>query len=54
MEYVQPHGRIERKDVMSLCDLSSQQAGRLLLKMCDAGKIKRMGTPPRWTYYVKK
>ena len=54
LEYVQAHGRIERNKVMSLCDLSNQQAGRLLKKMCDDGKLARKGTPPRWTYYVLK
>jgi ATP-dependent DNA helicase RecG len=53
IQYINSHKRIERKHVMELCDLSNQQAGRLLKKMCDDGKIMRMGTPPRWTYYVK-
>jgi len=52
LDYIEAHGRIERKDVMDLCDLSSQQAGRLLKKMSSGGPLKRMGTPPRWTYYV--
>jgi ATP-dependent DNA helicase RecG len=54
IQYINAHKRIERKHVMELCDLSNQQAGRLLKKMWDEGKIIRMGTPPRWTYYVKK
>ncbi len=52
MEYVQAHGRIERRHVIDLCGLSSPQAGRLLKKMCESGKLLRRGTPPRWTYYV--
>lgn len=52
MEYVQAHGRIERRHVIDLCGLSSPQAGRLLKKMCESGKLSRQGTPPRWTYYV--
>ncbi|MCC7555175.1 MAG: putative DNA binding domain-containing protein [Methanoculleus marisnigri] len=52
MEYVQAHGRIERKHVMELCGLKSPQAGRILKKMVQNGKLKRRGTPPRWTYYV--
>jgi ATP-dependent DNA helicase RecG len=51
-EYIQAHGRIERKHVMELCGLSKDQATRLLNKMIETGKIERMGTPPRWTYYV--
>lgn len=52
MEYVQAHGRIERKHVIELCGLTSPQAGRLLKKMIQKKKLKREGTPPRWTYYV--
>lgn len=52
LEYVQAHGRIERKHVMELCGLSSPQAGRLLRRMEQAKRLKRRGTPPRWTYYV--
>ncbi|MCL5998493.1 MAG: hypothetical protein M1546_20925 [Chloroflexi bacterium] len=52
LEYVEAHGRIERKDVMKLCGLSSVQAGRLLRHMVADGKLVRQGTPPRWTYYV--
>lgn len=52
LEYVQAHGRIERKHVIKLCGLSEDQAGRLLKKMCADGKLKPMGSPPRWVYYV--
>lgn len=51
-EYVQAHGRIERKHVMALCDLNSTQAGWILKKMSESGKLQRMGVPPRWTFYV--
>jgi ATP-dependent DNA helicase RecG len=52
LEYVQAHGRIERKHVIELCGLSSQQAGRLLQRMCKSKKLVRQGAPPRWTFYV--
>lgn len=52
MEYIQAHGKIERKHLMELCGLSGDQASRLLRKMVKTGKIKQMGTPPRWIYYV--
>ncbi len=52
LEYVQAHGRIERKHVIELCGLSGPQAGRLLRKLEQTGRLKRQGTPPRWTYYV--
>jgi ATP-dependent DNA helicase RecG len=52
LEYLRAHSRIERKHVVELCGLSGPQAGRLLKKMAQAGRLKRQGTPPRWTYYV--
>ena len=54
LEYVQAHGRIERKHVMELCGLSSDQAGRLLKKMMRENILTRKGRPPRWTFYVEK
>jgi ATP-dependent DNA helicase RecG len=52
LEYVQAHKRIERKHVMELCGLSGDQASHLLRKMSMEGKLKPMGTPPRWVYYI--
>ena len=52
LEYVAAHGRIERGQVMELCGINSPQAGRLLTRLCAAGKLQRQGTPPRWTYYT--
>jgi ATP-dependent DNA helicase RecG len=52
LEYVQAHHRIERKDVMRLCGISSNQAGILLSRMVADDKLERKGTPPRWTHYV--
>ena len=52
LEYVQAHGRIERKHVVELCGLSGPQAGRLLLKLKQSKQLNRQGTPPRWTYYI--
>ncbi len=54
MEYVETYGRIERKHVIELCQLSSDQAGRLLKRLVDKGVLLRKGSPPRWTYYVAK
>jgi len=53
LEYVRAHGRIERKHVIELCGLSPPQAGRFLRKMEHSGALKRLGTPPRWTYYYR-
>lgn len=52
MEYVAAHGRIERKHVIELCSISENQAKTLLGKMCEKGKLRKMGKPRRWTYYV--
>lgn len=52
LEYVQAHGRIERKNVIELCGLSGDQASRLLKRMCGTGKLKSKGSPPRWVYYL--
>ena len=53
MEYVEAHGRIERKAVMSLCGLTGIQARRLLKKMCLNKKLIMRGRPPRGAYYEK-
>lgn len=52
LEFVRAHGRIERKHVVSLGGLTSPQAGRLLKLLCEKGRLRRLGKPPRWTYYV--
>jgi len=54
LEYIHAHGRIERKHIMELCGLSSDQAGRLLKKMMAKNILTRKGRPPRWTFYVEK
>jgi ATP-dependent DNA helicase RecG len=54
MEFVEAHGRIARKDVMDLCGISGDQSGRLLKKLEKKGLLARKGSPPRWTYYVKR
>ena len=51
-EFIAAHERITRGQVMELCGLNGPQAGRLLCRMLGSGKVERLGTPPRWTYYV--
>jgi ATP-dependent DNA helicase RecG len=51
-EYVEAHGKLTRADVIELCALSGDQAGRLLQRMIKKGLLERKGSPPRWTYYV--
>ncbi len=53
MEYVDAHGRIQRKHVVELCGLSGDQAGRLLRKLVQKGQLLMKGSPPRWVYYEK-
>jgi len=52
MEYVEAHSRIARKHVVELCGITENQAKGLLKKMCDKGKLKKMGKPRRGTYYI--
>ena len=53
-EYIEAHGKIVRANVIDLCGLSGDQAGRILDKMFKKGILLRKGTPPRWIYYVLK
>jgi len=41
--YVQDHAQIRRRDVVSLCGLSPQQATRLLKDLCDRGLLEASG-----------
>lgn len=41
--YVREHGQIRRQDVVSLCRVSSDQAKRLLGRLCDEGVLERRG-----------
>lgn len=51
IQYAQKHERITRKDVMELCRLSKDQAGRLLRKLIAEKKIMSHGKS-RGTYYT--
>jgi predicted HTH transcriptional regulator len=51
IQYIQKHGRIKRKDVMDLCRLSRDQAGRLLQHMLAEEKLIANGQS-RGTYYT--
>jgi ATP-dependent DNA helicase RecG len=53
MEYVDAHGRIERKHVVELCGLSGDHASRLLRRLVEKGQLLMKGSPPRWVYYEK-
>jgi len=50
LQYVQAHQRITRKDVVSLCRISEDQAGRLLRKLKRENRLRQEGKG-RATYY---
>ena len=51
IQYIQQHGKITRKDIMDLCRLSKDQAGRLLQRLITEGKLISHGQS-RGTYYT--
>jgi ATP-dependent DNA helicase RecG len=51
VQYIQKHGQITRKDVMDLCRLSRDQAGRLLQNLLAEEKLISHGQS-RGTYYT--
>jgi len=53
LQYVDAHGRITRSQAADLCQLSEDQASRLLRKMRHKGLL-RMDGMARSTYYVRK
>lgn len=44
LSYVDQHGKIRRQDVRDLCQLSPDQATRLLQRLVKAGRLLRTGT----------
>jgi predicted AAA+ superfamily ATPase len=51
LQHLQEHGRVTRREVAELCDLSSQQASRLLSGLLEEGQITRHGIG-RGTWYA--
>jgi len=43
LQYVEKHGSIGRSETAELCRLGSQQAYRLLKRLEESGKIRRLG-----------
>ena len=43
LEYVRAHGRIARRDAAELCNVSEDQASRLLRRLADKGKLALHG-----------
>ena len=52
MEFLRAHGAIRRADVMELCGLTGDQAGKLLAKLATAGKVLKRGKSNRGRYYT--
>ena len=51
VDYVLEQGQIKRADVVRLCNISDDQATRLLKKMTDGGFLEQHGKK-RWTRYL--
>jgi ATP-dependent DNA helicase RecG len=50
LKFVAQHGSMKRPDVVRLCQLSDDQATRLLQKMVREGRLQAHGLR-RWTRY---
>ena len=53
MEFVEGHGRIARKDAISLCGISEDQAKRLLQILVKKGRLSRKVSRGRASHYEK-
>ena len=51
LQYVRAHGRITRRDVVELCRVNENQAGYLLRKLADRGRLGLVGSG-RSAYYT--
>ena len=52
LAHVRAHGRITRREVMALCQVSERQATYLLSKLTDRGEMRRQGRG-RGTVYTQ-
>lgn len=53
LSFVQQHGRIQRNEVMDLCHLNEDQAGRLLSRLKNEGELILHGEK-RGAYYIAR
>lgn len=53
LQYVERHGSVSRKEVAELCHLSAMQAYRLLKRLEQAGKIRRLEGSTKGARYGK-
>ncbi len=53
LQYVRAHGRITRREVAELCQISDRQATYLLQKMVQRGQLQRQGRG-RGVFYVQR
>jgi ATP-dependent DNA helicase RecG len=54
LDYVQTHGSISRREVVELCGLSENQAGYLLKKLVEQGKLHLVGQGRSTRYKLGK
>ena len=52
--YLQTHGYIQRRDLESLCSLSTSTAKRHLNRLCKAGVLVNRGMRTQPLYYLKE
>lgn len=52
--YLQKHGYIQRRDLESLCSLSTSTAKRHLNRLCNAGVLVNRGMRNQPLYYLKE
>ena len=50
LQFARNHGRITRKDAVTLCRISEDQARRLLTKLYKESKLRRTGRGPATAY----
>ncbi len=53
LQYVEKHGRITRREAAELCRLSPDQAYRLLLRLCEDGRLVQHGAK-KGAWYARR
>ena len=49
-KFVRAHGRVERKNVMEICNVETAEAYRILQRMVDRGELELVGKG-RYAFY---
>ena len=53
-QYLQEHGYMQRRDLETLCSLTTSTAKRHLNRLCKAGVLKNHGMRTQPLYYLKE